>query len=133
MKDFRPHEFECVCKYDCGKGFAQMDAEFLEKLQWARTLSNCPYDLSSAIRCERHNRDEGGLENSSHVNGFAVDIRTPNSRIRFRVLYGLIKAGFTRIGVYKTFIHVDADDSKVPEVVWYNHDDVEIANQQRGE
>jgi hypothetical protein len=110
-----------------------MHAEFLEKLQWARTLSDYPYDLSSTIRCEQHNRDVGGLENSSHVDGLAVDIRTPNARARYKILYGLIKAGFTRIGVYKTFIHVDYDPSKPQEVVWFDHDDVEAANQKQGE
>jgi hypothetical protein len=110
-----------------------MVPEFLEKLQWARTLSDCPYGLSSACRCKDHNRDVGGLDNSSHLNGLAVDIKTPNARIRFQVLYGLIKAGFTRIGIYKSFIHVDGDESKPQKVCWFDHEDVEIANQQLGE
>lgn len=96
-----------------------MNPDFLEKLKYARLLSDTPYKLTSAFRCPEHNLDVGGLEDSSHMYGLAVDIRTPNARVRFRVLYGLIKAGFTRIGIYETFIHVDDDTRKPPEVAWY--------------
>lgn len=117
---FRPFEFQCCCRHECGKGFAQMDMAFLNKLEFARMISGVPYKLSSAFRCPEHNKDVGGSEDSSHLKGFAVDIKTPDSRTRFKVLYGLIKAGFTRIGVYETFIHVDDDPDKAPEVSWFN-------------
>lgn len=110
-----------------------MNVEFLEKLEWARILSDYPYSISSAIRCYKHNIDVGGLATSSHLTGRAVDIRTPNARARYKILYGLIKAGFKRIGIYKSFIHVDGDETKPPEVCWFDHDDVEVANQTIGE
>lgn len=118
MKHFRPFEFECVCRHDCGKGFAQMNEEFIEKLEFARLLSDVPYKLSSAFRCERHNHDIGGVEDSAHTKGHGADIRADTPRMRYKVLYGLIKAGFNRIGIYDTFIHVDDDPSKPAEVVW---------------
>ena len=119
MKYFRPHEFECRCKYGCGKGFTQMNPDFLEQLDYARLLSDTAYSLSSAIRCHAHNRDEDGRENSAHLVGLAVDIRTPTSESRFKVLYGLIKAGFVRIGVYEEFVHVDDDRTKPQKVSWF--------------
>jgi len=96
-----------------------MNPDFLERLEFARLISDTPYSLSSAFRCHEHNRDVGGKEDSAHPEGFAVDIRTPNSRSRFKVLRGLIKAGFTRIGIYENFIHADDDTSKPAEVAWY--------------
>lgn len=118
MKHFRPTEFQCRCQYHCGLGFAQMDADFLDRLEMARIYANVPFTLTSAIRCEKHNEDEGGKDNSAHLSGLAVDISTPNSHYRFKILYGLIKAGFRRLGIYKDFIHVDDDQTKAPEVSW---------------
>ena len=120
MQNFRPHEFQCCCKYDCGRGFTQMNPDFIEKLEFARLLADTPFKINSAYRCENHNRDIGGSVNSSHMRGLAVDIRTPDSRTRFKVLYGLIKAGFNRIGIYENFIHVDDDTSKKPNVSWFS-------------
>ena len=97
-----------------------MNPDFLEKLEFSRMLSGVPYKLSSAIRCPAHNRDIDGSVNSSHMLGLAVDIKTPDSRTRFKVLYGVIKAGFTRIGIYENFIHVDFDNRKTQEVSWFS-------------
>ena len=97
-----------------------MNPDFIEKLEFARLLADVPFSLSSAIRCEDHNRDSDGSIGSSHLLGLAVDIRTPDSRTRLRVIYGLIKAGFNRIGIYKNFIHVDDDKNKPQDVAWFS-------------
>lgn len=120
MQHFRPHEFQCCCKYECGLGFTQMNADFLEKIEFARMLANTPFKINSAIRCANHNRDIGGSPTSSHMLGLALDIRTPDSRARYKILYGLIKAGFNRIGIYENFIHVDDDSNKKPNVSWFS-------------
>lgn len=117
MKKFRPHEFECQC-FKCGLGFAAMDVDFLDRLDLARLYADVKFKLTSAVRCEQHNRDEGGLEDSSHLKGLAVDIATPTSHIRNRVIFGLVKAGFHRYGIYDDYIHVDDDPSKPPKVTW---------------
>lgn len=116
-KLFKPHEFECGCG-KCGLGFPAMDQDFLDRLELARTLSRSKFVLTSAVRCEEHNRNVGGLDNSAHLKGLAVDIATPTSNVRYEVLYGLIKAGFKRIGIYNNFIHVDEDTSKPQAVIW---------------
>ncbi|HAS88818.1 MAG TPA: peptidase M15, partial [Desulfovibrio sp.] len=68
-----------------------------------------------------HNAEIGGKPNSSHVGGFAVDIAADNSPQRAAILKSLIMAGFERIGIAKTFIHVDMDPEKLAQfgpVVW---------------
>lgn len=117
MKYFQPHEFQCQC-YKCGLGFDDMDEDFLEMLGMARLYAKYPFRLTSAVRCEEHNRNVRGREDSAHLKGAAVDISTPSSHARQRVLYGLIKAGFHRFGIYEKYIHVDNDRSKPAEVVW---------------
>jgi len=60
----------------------------------------------------------GGTENSSHLRGFAADIHATSSADRFKILSALIEVGFNRIGIAKTFIHVDADPIKTKDVIW---------------
>lgn len=118
LKFFKPHEFECKCN-KCGLGISAMDEDFLDRLDMARAISGVRFDLSSAIRCEAHNSTiERAKPNSSHLSGLAVDISATTSHQRFQVLYGLIKVGFRRIGIYKNYIHVDDDPSKPQRVAW---------------
>jgi hypothetical protein len=82
----------------------------LDMLQEARTIAGVPFILSSSVRPG----DDG-----AHGRGLAFDIKTPTSRARFRILKGLIEAGFHRIGVYDHHIHADCDDILDPEVCWW--------------
>ena len=113
MKHFALSEFACPC---CGKN--EMDCSFLVRLDKAREYSKCSYTINSGYRCDKHNRIIGGRVNSSHLFGLAADIRAITSRRRFKILEGLILAGFDRIGIYKKFIRVDSDESKEKEIIW---------------
>ena len=95
-----------------------MNLDFLAKLDEARELAGVPFKINSAFRTPEHNTKIGGKPNSSHLKGLAVDISVTNSRHRFIVLEALIKVGFNRIGIAKSFIHVDDDKDKSNEVVW---------------
>ena len=95
-----------------------MNLDFLAKLDNAREIAGIPFRINSAFRTPEHNKEVGGKPNSSHLRGLAVDISSTDSRTRFIVLDALIKAGFNRIGVAKSFIHVDDDKDKSERVVW---------------
>jgi len=95
-----------------------MDLDFLAKLDKAREIADIPFKINSAFRTPEHNAKVGGKPNSSHLRGLAVDISAADSRTRFIILGALIKAGFNRIGIAKTFIHVDDDQEKSGKVVW---------------
>ena len=96
----------------------KMDKEFLIKLDRAREVAQIPFKINSAYRTPEHNAKIGGKPNSSHLKGLAVDISVTNSRQRFIVLKALLDTGFNRIGIAKSFIHVDDDKSKDSQVVW---------------
>jgi len=113
LEFFEWGEFACRC--GCGKNEFQPSTAV--RVNKARGYSGVPYVVTSAYRCPVHNRVIGSKSNV-HPRGYAVDIAAGDSRSRFKIIQGMIKAGFTRIGIAKDFIHGDDDPTKAPEVSW---------------
>ena len=109
-------QFACQC--GCGLSYEDMDNALLSLLTLAERLAEQTFHINSGIRCVSHNASVGGSKTSSHLLGMASDIATPNSRIRYKVLNGLLAAGIKRIGIYKTFIHADHDYNKPMNLIW---------------
>lgn len=86
---------------------ADMDNGFLELLEKAYRIY--PFHINSAYRTPLWEKKHNRAGTSAHCKGRAVDIATPDSRTRWMVLNALLLAGFTRLGIGKTFIHVDND------------------------
>lgn len=86
---------------------SDMDRSFLEKLETAFRIY--PFKINSAFRTPMWEKKHGRAGTSAHCKGRAVDIASSDSRTRWMVLNALLLAGFTRIGIGKTFIHVDTD------------------------
>ena len=98
--------------------YKHMDVEFLNKLAQARKIAAVGFKITSGYRSPEHNEKVGGVPNSSHTLGHAVDIYAPTSRQKYIIINALLQAGFDRIGGAKNFIHVDDDPSKNEEVIW---------------
>ena len=114
MKYFTLDEFDCPSHKGSG---INMDSNFLAKLEEAREIAGVSFIITSGYRTKEHNEYVGGVPNSSHLIGVAADISVSGGADRYVILNSLIRAGFKRIGVAKTFIHCDTDDSK-PNSVW---------------
>ena len=115
MKYFKLSEFDSPDLVGSGEA---MDKEFLSRLDQARSLAGVPFKITSGFRTPQHNAKVGGVENSSHIIGHAADIACSNSVYRFKIITSLLKAGFTRIGIADSFIHVDNDPNKPANVTW---------------
>ena len=115
MKHFEQYEFDSPDHKGSG---VFMDFGFLEKLDLAREIADIPFEINSGYRTIKHNKEEGGKLDSSHLKGLAADIKCTDSRSRFIIITALLEVGFTRIGVAKTFIHVDDDQEKSQDVIW---------------
>ena len=87
-------------------------------LDMARDKFDKPIRINSGYRTAKHNLKIGGRPNSSHLRGLAVDIACSNSVDRYHLLNCLLDVGFKRIGISKSFIHVDIDDEKDDQVIW---------------
>lgn len=116
-------KMEFACK--CGCGLNVPHPELLKRLDSARANTVVRFVITSGCRCSKHNKDVGGKVTSSHLpeeeNDFmcaAVDIRIMNSTERLLIVKALILAGFTRIGIGKTFVHADVDKGKIQNVIW---------------
>lgn len=109
-------EKELMCKCGCGKFI--FDDDFLNKINHIRHNVGRPLYINSGYRCEKHNKEVGGKETSSHLKGCAVDIVCKSDELRFKIIKQAINFGVTRIGIGKTFIHLDDDKSKNAERIW---------------
>lgn len=120
MKYFTINEFSSS---DYPNSGINMDSSFLTMLDNAREFAQIPFKINSGYRSATHNQKSGGKPKSSHLIGKAADISCYNSRERYVIFTALIKAGFNRIGIAETFIHVDSDGTdkggeKSPNVIW---------------
>lgn len=105
---FAERELACPC---CGTN--QMDAKFMEKVEWLRTSFGKPLIKSSAYRCSSYNRQVSttGLL-GPHTTGCAIDFFICGEDA-FRLLNIAIILGFTGIGINQKgpmeqrFLHFD--------------------------
>lgn len=101
----------------------KMDKEFLFMLDRARHMAGVPFKINSGYRTKAHHEKLAKLgyptaKNSAHLSGYAADIHCADNKARFLIIEALIEVGFNRIGIAKTFIHVDNDPGKPEETVW---------------
>ena len=90
----------------------------MSKLDTAREIAGIPFVLTSAYRSPEWDKSKGRSGSGAHTMGQAVDIKCNTSWNRFLVVNALLKAGFKRIGVAKTFIHADDSETHDQEVMW---------------
>lgn len=96
----------------------KMQYHFMIKLQVMRTIAGVQFDITSGYRTTEHNKKVGGKSDSEHLNANACDIECHNSIMRAHLLKSAILAGFNRIGIGRTFIHVDDSGTKPQQVYW---------------
>ena len=111
MKWFKEKEFACKC---CGQlplstGSGQAPRENVkalvrEVLDPVREKLGMPIVVNSGYRCEKHNKDVGGVRNSQHLRGEAADIHCEDNE---RLKQLIIENGkFDQLITYPTFLHV---------------------------
>lgn len=115
LQYFKPDEFlHCVppCKME------QCDEVALQRLDRLRSLCGFPITLNSAYRSPEYDVSKNRSGNSAHCKGLAFDISCRNSERRAYIVATAQKVGFPRIGIGKTFIHLDCDLTKPYPRIW---------------
>ena len=79
VKWFKKEEFRCHCGGEHCDGYpAQVDARLLDLADRVREHFGAPMLISSGLRCPVHNQNVGGVANSRHMTGKAMDFRIRN-------------------------------------------------------
>jgi len=92
-----------------GKSLDNVKPEVIQKLKKFCAYAGTEMYVNSAYRSPAYNTSIGGAKNSYHMKGMALDIHWPKSSNSSKAsfLSAALKAGFTGIGIYPNFIHVD--------------------------
>ena len=76
IRYFTREEFRCKCGGRYCDGFpAEMKVLAVQLADRAREHFGAPGHVVSGLRCRQHNANCGGVENSQHMSGEAVDLR----------------------------------------------------------
>ncbi|MCS7233519.1 MAG: D-Ala-D-Ala carboxypeptidase family metallohydrolase [Synergistetes bacterium] len=105
---FYLNEFECPC---CGT--VKIDEILLQRLEALRILWGMPLRVTSGFRCEKHNKEVGGVDNSLHMQGRAVDLAVKEEDqgkfLTLAKLIGLRVIPYPKRG----FVHLDLGGDEV--------------------
>ena len=118
MKYFSLSEFDSPDHPGSG---TNMDTRFLEMLDNAREIYGRSMRINSGYRTIYNNQEVNGKPNSAHLQGIAADVHCNNSRDRHDMVNAFLQAGFSRLGIGNTFIHIDSGDihsDKDANVIW---------------
>ncbi len=118
----------------CGCGYCVPRPEFLELLDALREQVGQPLLVSSFCRCPTHNRRVGGIPESAHVKGMAVDLFCSDDQLRLKLVGGWFRlvharnsaraaAGQAliplRVELGYDYVHFDIDPDQA-EMLFYN-------------
>ena len=134
------HEVACRCGCGYGLAAAEWPPEVGPHFELIRYFVGRPLWVTSGARCDQHNEDEKGVENSGHTRLVALDLAVSHGRDRIELivaatfaalvesgavtkaealeLYRETIAAIRGIGVANGFIHTDLDGVKPRPAAW---------------
>lgn len=110
-------------KYFTDQEVDGLHPEVVFKLDRAREFFGYPINITCGYRSPEHNAEIGGVPNSAHTKGLAVDLKAPQDpTMREKLMWALGAAGFRRIETAPRHFHADCDDSKPTPAFWIGDD-----------
>lgn len=106
---FRREEFRCQCGGKYCNGFpAEPDPQLVSLAETVREHFGVPVTVSSGVRCQRHNRAVGGVADSRHLTGKAMDfsVRGVPAETVLSFVQGLARYAYRIDGSY---VHMDVN------------------------
>lgn len=99
----RTSEIDCRCKYYSCKRTAMAKSVIASFDSTRRDFGTTVY-INSGFRCQRHNTDVGGVGDSKHKLGLALDL-APADLVDLDELETIARRHFDVVIRYETFIH----------------------------
>ena len=108
---FTREEFRCACKGKYCNGFpVEPQEKLVRTVNEIRRRLGVPVTIvdsgGSGVRCEIHNRNVGGAENSDHKTGNAADLHSRKSPKEMARVAEEVMGPTGQIGIYSWGIHV---------------------------
>ena len=112
IRYFTREEFRCQCGGKYCNGFpAEPAEETVRMADEIRRRAGVPLNVNSGVRCKRHNAEVGGVSNSLHTTGQAVDLSGAISPEKLYAIAQEVQAekipGRGGLGLYGWGIHED--------------------------
>jgi peptidoglycan hydrolase-like protein with peptidoglycan-binding domain len=112
---FSKKEFKCKCGGRYCDGYpADIDLTMVKYADEIRRRIGKPLGVSSGLRCSQHNANEGGVSNSQHLYGTAVDLGCPagTTPAQMAAVAEAVMGNTGGIGIYSWGIHIDSRKTK---------------------
>lgn len=117
---FKRSEFACNCKGKyCSPRHMNIDLRVVDICEVIRQYVDKPIRISSGCRCAIWNKQQGGVESSSHCYGFASDLHCAiGGKALFVAIQDLYKQGlisnlrYCQYYIKSDFCHIDIDINK---------------------
>ncbi len=111
IKYFKREEFRCKCGGKYCNGFTAEPSEKLMRIaDQVRDHFDNPMTVSSGVRCETHNKKVGGVANSRHISGKAMDFRVDGFSADMVLAYVHQQSGIHyAYAIDRDFVHMDVD------------------------
>lgn len=109
---FTRAEFKCQCGGKYCNGYPVEPAEETVRMaDEVRRRAGVPLTVNSGIRCKQHNAEVGGVSNSLHITGQAVDLGGNIAPAKLHEIAQQVQAemipGKGGLGLYSWGIHID--------------------------
>ena len=110
IRFFTKEEFACKCKTHCNGYPAQMERRVVELAEGARIHFGRPGIVVSGLRCTEWNRLQGGVANSRHLVGKALDLRIQGLKAKELLAFIQQQPGVRyAYAINDTNVHFDID------------------------
>lgn len=117
-----PTAMQTPYKYFQPSEIVNLKPELVSLLDKARGITGVPFIITSGYRTVAHNTAIGGVSNSAHLTGEAVDLACTNSQNRYKILTALLSVGFNRLEVAKSHIHCDISKTLPQNIIDFSND-----------
>ena len=115
IKYFDKSEFACKCGGKYCNGYPdEIDMNMVKVADKIRAHFGKPISVNSGLRCQRWNAIQGGVSNSQHLYGIAVDLGKPSgvTPAQMAAYAETLLPNTGGIGIYSWGIHVDTRKTK---------------------
>lgn len=111
------------CRYFTDAEVSELTDDICFKIDRAREYFDAPIEMTCGYRDPEHNAAIGGVPDSAHTKGMAIDVKAPaDPAMREKLMWAFGSAGFRRVETAPKHFHVDVDQTKPFPCFWQGTD-----------